>query len=175
MIDKRIEAVTKAVQDSLRTVRVSSVNEFTISCVLFGTPEDLAKAVIAAYEATAPKPMNKSDTVLLIAKAMKRGFWSADRPHEKALLTQAEKAYRAPLAAGAISKQEWLPIESAPKDGTYILCAHASGHINILQFSGNASDLSCPAWRKDCYTGQTWKPTHWMPLPKPPTIKKEGV
>jgi hypothetical protein len=66
---------------------------------------------------------------------------------------------------------EWQPIETAPKDGTFVLCCHESGHINILQFNGNASDLSQPAWRKDCYSGQTFRPTHWMPLPKPP----EGV
>lgn len=59
---------------------------------------------------------------------------------------------------------EWQLIETAPKDGTWVLCAHESGHVNICQYS---SDLSY--WRVNVngYCKQ-WNPTHWQPLPEPP-------
>ena len=55
---------------------------------------------------------------------------------------------------------EWLPIETAPKDGTPILVvggAHTAAEIR-------AAD---GAWWNHCpLKGVT--PTHWMPLPDPP-------
>lgn len=75
--------------------------------------------------------------------------------------------------------QGWHPIETAPKDGTRILCMDAdTGEIRVAvrkQFSDEhyekygrhwyewfSSDEYCP--------GHTWSlyPTHWMPLPEPP-------
>ena len=56
---------------------------------------------------------------------------------------------------------ECQPIETAPKDGTYVLCAHKGGHINILQFT----NIGGGYWRNE---HGRWSPTHWMPLPEPP-------
>ena len=62
---------------------------------------------------------------------------------------------------------KWLPIETAPQDGTYIL---------VLDFSaGERWDVvgafyKYGSWYTDWQSsddGQVW-PTHWMPLPEPP-------
>lgn len=56
---------------------------------------------------------------------------------------------------------EWQPIETAPRDGTWIMChCENQGHI-VLRFNSN------DGWNNfDTYE---LRPTHWMPLPKPPT------
>ncbi len=58
---------------------------------------------------------------------------------------------------------EWQPIETAPKDGTFILCYHSSGHINVQQYCQDKF------WRSSIDNApHIWQPTHWMPLPPPP-------
>ena len=87
-----------------------------------------------------------------------------------------------PRPAGAAAEvwavaemSDWQPIETAPKDGTLVLlfqlvpprmtgADHDIPHIYISSWwKGN--DLNPPNW-KDHFLGQ---PTHWMPLPKPPS------
>jgi hypothetical protein len=59
---------------------------------------------------------------------------------------------------------EWQPIESAQKDGTEVLVYVPRRMGAIVAAAGNV-------------TGQQWwarnmgdlKPTHWMPLPPPPS------
>jgi hypothetical protein len=72
-----------------------------------------------------------------------------------------------------ISEDKWRPIETAPKDGRRIFLYGAAG------FGETSSDVGY--WDRDpedeC--GQCWRdgtceriepiPTHWMPLPEPPT------
>jgi hypothetical protein len=70
---------------------------------------------------------------------------------------------------------EWLPIESAPMDGTAILICGGKVHSVC---SGNdgwyASDrvyMATKYARDDYYIVNDYfyaKPTHWMPLPPPP-------
>jgi len=58
----------------------------------------------------------------------------------------------------------WLPIESAPRDGTYVLLSFPSGRMAC----GMWCELGEPSWisfRGGRYEG---KPTHWQPLPDPP-------
>jgi hypothetical protein len=69
---------------------------------------------------------------------------------------------------------EWMPIESAPKDGTMFLAFNG--------FMGVYSTSFCRSWDVDLdgyegfpcgfHGGQFGKwdcvPTHWMPLPDPP-------
>ena len=79
---------------------------------------------------------------------------------------------------------EWQPIETAPKDGQVILV--------VSNFGGNFHPyVGIAHWEGDCKDNDLWragmpdewrdaegrgdeilgfhKPTHWMPLPKPPT------
>ena len=76
---------------------------------------------------------------------------------------------------------EWQPIETAPKDGTAILVCYGehyedngflpvcvrwrSYHPNALRQRGRE------AWR-DSSGHKISVATHWMPLPKPPTMIK---
>lgn len=72
---------------------------------------------------------------------------------------------------------EWQPIETAPRDGTYVLLYEpnldiASGNKTFVGKFGRVKydsygskgvifeDLSTEPW--------DWYPTHWMPLPEPP-------
>lgn len=64
------------------------------------------------------------------------------------------------------SKNEWREIESAPKDGTRIL-AVCGPHVCLLAWGGKRP----PGWKMGGDYGQSFwgTPTHWMPLPDPPT------
>ena len=65
---------------------------------------------------------------------------------------------------------EWMPIETAPRDGAEIIAARFSG--------SRCSWLGAARW-DDCdpdyhawycpQDDQDVEPTHWMPLPPPPT------
>lgn len=57
---------------------------------------------------------------------------------------------------------KWQPIETAPKDGSDIL-AHwkASGTSHVVYYA-------LGRWCDDC-DDEISTPTHWMPLPEPPT------
>jgi hypothetical protein len=65
---------------------------------------------------------------------------------------------------------EWMPIDSAPKDGTPVL-----GWSLDFGYRDTVWGSKRPGWGPDWlweepmdgYTA-TWEPTHWMPLPKPP-------
>lgn len=61
----------------------------------------------------------------------------------------------------------WQPIATAPKDGTVILGAH-------LWPSGNADIYTCKfvdEWTDDMGDAVELPPTHWLPLPPPPTTE----
>lgn len=68
---------------------------------------------------------------------------------------------------------EWQDIETAPKDGTWILgwplwstedregkYHKRSGEIKYVEGAGY--------WFTMQQTMPAWSPTHWMPLPEPP-------
>lgn len=65
---------------------------------------------------------------------------------------------------------EWQPIETAPKDGTAIL-AYAPdigrGFYGVAQWAHSDPDFpqTVPGW----FWPFAIRPTHWMPLPPPPT------
>jgi hypothetical protein len=76
---------------------------------------------------------------------------------------------------------EWQPIDTAPKDGTYVLvCGGVTadedeprGHA-VAQWSNwlNGRRLKNGrwmfAWYDGGYYGNYENPTHWQPLPEPP-------
>lgn len=64
---------------------------------------------------------------------------------------------------------EWQPIETAPKDGTLILvfpfdvvCWQITGDLGYW-FADRVSEIDGDYLEE--------YPTHWMPLPNPPSIK----
>lgn len=61
----------------------------------------------------------------------------------------------------------WQPIETAPKDGTWILLSGCSfGHNMRVGRWYFWSDTQGCDWSD--YNNRGFKPTHWMPLPEPP-------
>lgn len=94
---------------------------------------------------------------------------------------EAAKAHLAHLETGG-----WLDIETAPKDGSYIMCCSLDSDVlpyiawwgtdpNTRKFndkewlSGDGDDFSTGYYYTPVY------PTHWMPLHKPPTNTKPPV
>lgn len=70
----------------------------------------------------------------------------------------------------------WQPIETAPRDGEnhILLCNAASGEISVGYWVGgkwpwrifdSAQPDGTNEWSED-------GPTHWMPLPAPPTTSQ---
>jgi hypothetical protein len=67
---------------------------------------------------------------------------------------------------------DWQPIETAPKDGTYMLLMSRSGVVIGLWDAHEDREFgTVPAWRDDG-EGYELHPTHWMPLPDPPKESK---
>ena len=95
---------------------------------------------------------------------------------------------QADASAPALSEKvnraaEWLPIESAPKDGTEILAfcpdrgiretrmgLYGPGSIGYHRWEQGEGPRNYGwDWIEVVHnSGHTWKPTHWMPLPSPP-------
>ncbi len=74
---------------------------------------------------------------------------------------------------------EWQPIETAPKDGTWILIYGSVDDegerrkISVAQYTnylnGGETDWHWQfAWYDGGYCGLVDEATHWMPLPEPP-------
>lgn len=77
----------------------------------------------------------------------------------------------------------WQPIETAPRDGTAFLTfsedAHREPKKSAIGYSGTA--MLVMAWAHfdkeptpidesgDWHAINDWVPTHWMPLPEPPS------
>ena len=66
---------------------------------------------------------------------------------------------------------DWRPIETAPKDGKVIVCTHPSKTIEYrprAAFWYVARGTGAEGWKS--VSNHAWlNPTHWMPLPAPPT------
>jgi len=76
---------------------------------------------------------------------------------------------------------DWQPIETAPKDGTEVLLwGPYCGCPATAQWTGKAWAAYWDGWRVVEYMsdfGTDYRefdmPTHWMPLPEPPTSLNE--
>ena len=79
-----------------------------------------------------------------------------DKVNEDDLFDQLQEANKRIAELEALT--QWQPIETAPKDGNWIICTSTSSIF--VWFSLD-----------DGYYGNT-EPTHWKPLPEPP--KEQG-
>lgn len=64
----------------------------------------------------------------------------------------------------------WQPIETAPKDGTWVMLGRAGRMPEVGSWENGSPWLDgwfCGGERSDSY-GPDFDPTHWMPLPEPP-------
>ena len=63
---------------------------------------------------------------------------------------------------------EWQPIETAPQDGTTVLaCCQGMRWHQVLFWMDDAGDDWTSEWMN--MAGKSYSPTHWMPLPEPPS------
>lgn len=66
----------------------------------------------------------------------------------------------------------WQPIETAPKDGTRILAAHARGGVAFARWNsahgGWLDDAAAAQHDYWNYVEPEEAFTHWQPLPEPP-------
>lgn len=67
---------------------------------------------------------------------------------------------------------DWQPIETAPTDGTEILCCavrpDGSPWICAVRLEGPDSKQGNNNLPRVLLGMAIWYPTHWMPLPEPP-------
>lgn len=69
-------------------------------------------------------------------------------------------------------RAEWMPIETAPKDGTRLLVfvppyGSFTAHNTFILLGGPKEDR----WRVSGLINREAEPTHWMPLPPPPEVE----
>lgn len=79
-------------------------------------------------------------------------------------------------AVASARAESWQPIETAPKDGTSFLACHAGSGVHQITWHGKASHIPLYGWAhgEDVEDVDLWSPTHWMPLPAPPTLIPGG-
>ena len=112
-------------------------------------------------------------------------YWrNSERPLLEAAFRSAVKAILAALSADGWQMERWEPIETAPKDGTYVLVCggtYRADSSHLGPWPTEATKIACHTGGHSC-VGHCWrggqdegyynyywyKPTHWMPLPKPP-------
>ena len=64
---------------------------------------------------------------------------------------------------------DWQPIETAPKDGTFILVATASGIVGeAWRYADDGRHYWAQEHPSDYANNGPLTATHWMPLPAPP-------
>lgn len=72
----------------------------------------------------------------------------------------------------------WLPIETAPKDGSSILVGlqprptDPCGAVDQAEWDDGWIAIG---GKCDAGNGLGYEPTHWQPLPNPPVLKEQGT
>jgi hypothetical protein len=92
-------------------------------------------------------------------------FW-ADMNGEQAIVAMlAFAAQQRAEARNAALDEAWQPIETAPKDEAPVLLACEFDGPGDWRIKLGGWSFERAAWH---IFGASWKPSHWMPLPKPP-------
>ena len=92
--------------------------------------------------------------------------------------------YNSTAPTPPVSEDRWLPIETAPKDGTEVLLWFPPREVAINGHYGEVSDGDWESgygnWMEWLIADELWfqedpsdAPTHWMPLPKAPEMEGE--
>lgn len=84
------------------------------------------------------------------------------------------------MGRGMDAVSDWRPIETAPRDGTWVLLACPKTQLELCVSMGSyyreeeraengrfiGGEWTAPDW--DGSVSGYLEPTHWMPLPEPP-------
>jgi hypothetical protein len=81
--------------------------------------------------------------------------------HEGIVKAWNTRAYQSTAEEG-----QWLPIESAPKDGTMIIGRESDGSVHRVLFDDEDGESQAEGWNFDSDSPSS--ATHWMPLPTLP-------
>ena len=98
-----------------------------------------------------------------------------DDPASDLTLTTVECIKKLKVENEGLKRDQWQPIETAPKD-EFVLLAGPSGYTTIetIFTTGRmCSDYHAGHWidhANDDLMDWGFNPTHWMPLPKPPAM-----
>lgn len=115
-----------------------------------------------------------TDPALLAAIEWLNGYWGAPYARPPVAGSPEEQMAIRVLAAYIAQPDAWLPIETAPKDGTAILGSKAGGRPLIYFYRPSVFDRSGPRFgfhgARSIGAEMGHQPTQWMPLPSPPSV-----
>ncbi|MBE0561823.1 MAG: hypothetical protein IH622_13555 [Ochrobactrum anthropi] len=110
--------------------------------------------------------------------------WAAFEVGQESGLVHAAAAIRSLSSpdhadAGKVEGDGWLPIESAPRDGTSILAVCAGVHERTgIPFIPEVVEWTQYGWSNEMWGEQpnhgVYYPTHWRPLPSAPSQEVAG-
>ncbi len=134
--------------------------------------DKLRESAMAALEA-------RDELSQVLLEAIGTGGWIPTPLQQSFRLALADEVRSAEALRAALAEQapQWQPIETAPKDGTYVLVVpptHSSVSCSVARFDNDRySRKPRPFWNRSDGWGRVsvsrdTPPTHWMPLPKPP-------
>jgi len=127
-----------------------------------------------------------------LARVLVDAFVDTDCRCDRIVLTEGAKENLKIKVAHALRQreedvraEEWLPIESAPKDGTAILVygpdllREVDGHCAVVRWQTNEHS-TIPWWtisdgKFGPYDLRGPSPTHWQPLTAPPPIRRDDA
>ena len=75
---------------------------------------------------------------------------------------------------------EWQPIETAPKDGTWVLLYSPDNEPSVATCCWESLNYNwAPQWvwgskQRADFRGGFYGATHWMPLPEPPRLDRQA-
>ena len=153
--------------------------------------DDMASAAAQGFrDGVAPLSANAGEHTSRLAKYVARrkiakglaielihGFDTNCESEAVLLLSDIEALLAAPPTAQA---EGWRPVETAPKDGTLIVLGARNGvwlgkYVPVYQSGYRPENpWSSMLLNHDHMAERYTRPTHWMPLPPPPT-SAEGV
>lgn len=127
-------------------------------------------------EAVAEAHYGKTTEIVSITRPGAPFMKWEDLPEEQRRLSMAgaRTAIEAYLFITRRAEQDdgWQPIETAPKDGTWIIALADCGNPNfaghgVVQWRGDGRTANAHGWYDDRVQMMD-DATHWMPLPSPP-------
>lgn len=104
-----------------------------------------------------------SNTWLDVVRCALCDQWILDRG-DMACIDCVKLSQVLPPASKTGQASAWQMISSAPKDGSTFIGGHSRGGRHITTWNDRFK-----TWDIACLNGDSWNPSHWMPLPLAPS------
>ena len=123
---------------------------------------------------------DRERTQAAVIRALESARDEMDKRIEALTVELAEQRLRFVAAFGQEQERGWQPIETAPRDGTEFLMTNGvnvssgqwfAGDNGTCDYDGAPNCDEKEAGWMDWSGGMQPDPTHWQPLPPPPTDK----